>query len=411
MAIIHAVRSDSSSFDARLSYGGKTPGMVLQSSAANPPIYEADAGAIGGNRINMDRSAAIARAIVWNAHQLQAVSTSRAISVLIRCKLGVNSSTLGIWHRDSGGGLNWGANRLGIQVTSANNWVVYANNEYGQTAINGTSFGTQNVGTSNWVDLLFTWDGTTSANAAKFYIDATLLGQATATGALNSTFDWRVCPSIWLGGGYGCNNARMYVNEMVVWDSVISDPTSVTLTSGTGSLNGNSRTAFVDVTALDGLSYSFPTAAQIKTGVSYTNAGTAGTGTYDGSDRWSDPGITNVRSGTAYKANSTINNMTGTCAVPTAAQTKTGVSVDATTGTYTGSDRWSDPGVSYVANGRQYQADSLTNNRTGTYNPAPSAADIADAVWDEATSGHTTAGTFGLLIQKLLTVAKFLGLK
>ena len=38
-------------------------------------------------------------------------------------------------------------------------------------------------------------------------------------------------------------------------------------------------------------------------------------------------------------------------------------------------------------------------------------ADIADAVWDEVTSGHTTASTFGLLAQKLLTVAKFLGLK
>jgi hypothetical protein len=34
-----------------------------------------------------------------------------------------------------------------------------------------------------------------------------------------------------------------------------------------------------------------------------------------------------------------------------------------------------------------------------------------DAVWDEPTSGHTTNGTFGIFIQKLLTVAKFLGLK
>lgn len=36
---------------------------------------------------------------------------------------------------------------------------------------------------------------------------------------------------------------------------------------------------------------------------------------------------------------------------------------------------------------------------------------IADAVWDEAISGHTTAGTFGEWVQKkLLTVAKFIGL-
>lgn len=42
--------------------------------------------------------------------------------------------------------------------------------------------------------------------------------------------------------------------------------------------------------------------------------------------------------------------------------------------------------------------------------PAASTA-IANAVWDDATSGHTSAGTFGLLMTKLLTVAKFLGLK
>ena len=37
--------------------------------------------------------------------------------------------------------------------------------------------------------------------------------------------------------------------------------------------------------------------------------------------------------------------------------------------------------------------------------------DIADAVWDEAHADHATTGTFGKLVQKLLTVAKFLGLK
>lgn len=43
-------------------------------------------------------------------------------------------------------------------------------------------------------------------------------------------------------------------------------------------------------------------------------------------------------------------------------------------------------------------------------NIVPASA-VADAVWDEATSGHTTTGTFGKLMSKLLTVAKFTGLK
>lgn len=48
---------------------------------------------------------------------------------------------------------------------------------------------------------------------------------------------------------------------------------------------------------------------------------------------------------------------------------------------------------------------------TGTYT-APTAASIADAVWDELLADHTTASTFGAQVGgKLLTVAKFLGLK
>lgn len=38
-------------------------------------------------------------------------------------------------------------------------------------------------------------------------------------------------------------------------------------------------------------------------------------------------------------------------------------------------------------------------------------AEVADAVWDAVTSGHNDTGSFGALMQKLLTVAKFLGLK
>ena len=39
-------------------------------------------------------------------------------------------------------------------------------------------------------------------------------------------------------------------------------------------------------------------------------------------------------------------------------------------------------------------------------------ADVADAVWDEATAGHTDPLKFGGFVQsKLLTVSKFLGLK
>lgn len=37
--------------------------------------------------------------------------------------------------------------------------------------------------------------------------------------------------------------------------------------------------------------------------------------------------------------------------------------------------------------------------------------DVAGAVWDALLSSYTTSGSFGAFVQKLLTVAKFLGLK
>ena len=56
----------------------------------------------------------------------------------------------------------------------------------------------------------------------------------------------------------------------------------------------------------------WPTEAQTKTGVTFYQSDVLKTGTYDGSDRWTDPGESNVSNGVAYKANSTTNNKTGT---------------------------------------------------------------------------------------------------
>lgn len=343
MAIVHAVRSDNSSFEARFSWGGKSPGFPSQNSAVNTPLYEVDATAIGGNRINMDRSSAIYRYLQWNAMQIQTQSTSRAISILMRVKLGANSTALGIWSRD-GNNANWGANRLTFWVNASNQWQCFAANENGQTAVNNVNFGTQNVGTSNWVDLVLTWDGTTTSNAVKFYIDGVLLGQGTASAVLNSTFDWRICNVLGFGGNSSANNCRMYVNEMVVWDTVI-DPTSVTLTSGSGSLSGSTRTAFVEVSAFDALSTVDPGIASVKIGTGYTIKGVSLTGTYTGADRWTtipaayvsssfgsyianavtftgsfvspvsvDPGIANVVSGIGYTINDL--SLTGTLSIP-----------------------------------------------------------------------------------------------
>ena len=152
------------------------------------------------------------------------------------------------------------------------------------------------------------------------------------------------------------SSTRTKYGEFVLEEGLIT-PTSVALVSGTGSLNGASRTSYRNISAFEGGNYSDPGDTKVETGTSYIFAGVDKTGTYDGSNRWSDPGESNVLTGIQYKAN------------------------------------------------------SLTNNKTGTLNVVIDADDIATAVWDKAMSGHTTSGTFGLQIQKLLTLAKFLGLK
>lgn len=146
---------------------------------------------------------------------------------------------------------------------------------------------------------------------------------------------------------------------------------------------------------------------------------------------YSDPGVANVRLATAYKYNSSTNNRTGTARIPGVANVKTGFvydSSDSLTGTYDGSDRWTDPGDNNVRFATVYKANSTTNNKTGRQ-VSPSAANvlvgvgfdtdsatigtlsIANAVWNEPMSGHTTSGTYGLFIKTILTVVKFLGLK
>jgi hypothetical protein len=102
----------------------------------------------------------------------------------------------------------------------------------------------------------------------------------------------------------------------------------------------------------------------------------------------------------------------GTLDLPTAANVKIGVVFDGatTTGTYDGTDRHTSPIVSDVRILVEWKDNSLTNNKVGTM-VSPTAIEVANQVWDTTLSGHTTVGTFGAFIQKILTVAKFLGLK
>jgi hypothetical protein len=107
-------------------------------------------------------------------------------------------------------------------------------------------------------------------------------------------------------------------------------------------------------------------AANVKTGTSYVYEGTSTTGTYDGSDRWTSPSAGDLRSGIQLKSNSTSLNLTGTMVAPSLANTKIGVAGDGGTGTYDGSDRWTSPSAGDLRSGTQLKSNSTSLNLTGT---------------------------------------------
>jgi hypothetical protein len=317
MGIVFAVRGDS--FAARYSTGGKT-GINFSGGYS----VAADAGALSGSTI-LAAANNNAKILSWPARRN--TPNGRSISVLVRLKTGyagAPASSRPLFPILYSACARFMKIAVTHTVTSGNVTCVTSNESAGG-GVNGSAGAWSPASGSTFYDVVYTWDGTTTANAFKVYIDGVSLGNLTASAAFSASITNEWFQAIELGDGFQgiYQNATAY-DEIVIWDTVI-DPTSVALVSGTGSLNGASRTSLVDVASSDGSSYTDPGVANVKTGTAYTYAGASQTGTYDGSDRWTDPGESVVVSGVAYKANSTTNNKTGTFTTPTAAQIATEV--------------------------------------------------------------------------------------
>lgn len=65
------------------------------------------------------------------------------------------------------------------------------------------------------------------------------------------------------------------------------------------------------------------------------------------------------------------------------------------------------PAESDVRDGVVYASGTMTGNFVTTITPET----VADAVWNSLLTDHTTVGSYGVFVKKLLTVGKFLGLK
>lgn len=169
------------------------------------------------------------------------------------------------------------------------------------------------------VDLGVAWDGTTSANALKFYANGSLLEQQTPGTAL-PTARIGARQSIGIGQGNASAVSNYDLVECAVWDSVenLADASIA------------SRTAYISTTAGEG----FPAVSVVETGTTYYYMDQSRTGTYDGSNRWTALAEADVRVTIPYKSNSTSNNKTGLLNVPAEGDVESGVSYD--NGTKTG---------------------------------------------------------------------------
>jgi len=142
----------------------------------------------------------------------------------------------------SGGPFRLFINQYQLSINGAQQMTMNATNATGQVCLTSNIY-TWAPTTGVWYDMCVTWDGTTTANAVKFYIDAVNVANFTATRVLPNPVPFRAF--LCLGGGENINNTDSWCDEFA-WYNTVIDPTSVTFRdSTTGSLNGASRTKYL----------------------------------------------------------------------------------------------------------------------------------------------------------------------
>jgi hypothetical protein len=323
----------------------------------------------GGNYIDLVNSGSGRRSLAYVG--LDNFSRNGAFTVLIRIIpnfTGAPASTLSLFNVGPVDGNN--CQGIRAKITTGQKLNVVMGDGASSTAMNEDSTSNIPLTSGTPTDIWFTYTGTSGASS--FNMFAAQDGNSpTSIGSKNG--------GVTIGSGnrlitnvasimFGTDAFASYANhgiiECCIWDTV-----------ETPSSHGV-RTDFITASAFEGYNYT-------------------------------DPGIANVRSGTGYTHAGVAK--TGTAVIPSLANTKTGVAGDGGTGTYDGSDRWTSPLASQLLSGVQLKSNSTSNNLTGTLAAALTADEIADAVWDGLLTDHGVSGSFGERIQKLLKKSTFLG--
>lgn len=239
MAITFGLRGDS--FTPR--YNG-TGGPSYGLGGGTPATVETNASAIDSTVLFLANGGGLTQQhIAYNG--VGNWPSTRAVSVNISIDFPSLTGTQALFY--CGAPDSYGSLECYINTT---NILVRMTNELGQVGINNATFAHGGLSINTFYDITLTYTGDTTASGCEVFLDASSLGTATSSRSWDSPRD-DIHRHLGVGFGDIANNSYMELQEFTIWDSVI-DPTSVTLTSGSGSLNGASRTAYVDVAALDG---------------------------------------------------------------------------------------------------------------------------------------------------------------
>jgi len=273
MAIIFAVRGGS--FTPRFSNSGSQHQIYNVDSAPAPSIT-VDATVLGGSKLDFN-SEASGNSIAWPGWKN--FSTKKAFSILMRYQVnftGTPPQTRGMLLMDTffqfkefqfAIDSNGKFRPLIPKAGTGNNF----NSPVG-TFVNSFTSGDE-------VDIVIATDGL-SGNDLEFWSD----------GVQRDTFAWPAdndlnktegyFPSIQFGTERSSQRGLGDLVEVVIWDEKI-DPTNIPLVGGSGSLNGESRTAFVDAAAFGALSFTNLDVSDVRSGLAYTAAGIGKTGTLE----------------------------------------------------------------------------------------------------------------------------------
>lgn len=354
----------STSLTPWFSYEGRAPGIANESNGdTNPVVVEDSAlsGVFGGKLINFQPTAFNKKYLIYPGFRNAFGKGPMSVEIrLVPSWSGAPSQaqplfTWGLDNSGVGGAYGYIDTDGKLQLRRVSE---AGNNMFAFVDVEGLTF-VEDVPTT----IRITWDGTDTTNAAKLYQDGVLVAQ---TDGIYPGSSWDegngTAPVIRVGVAPFSFEPQWKLNEFNLWDSV--------------EVPAGAPAGFLDVPAFNGSVSTDPGEANVAQGTSYVIEGVAKEGTLVPTPASTDPGQANVRAGTNYTFEGAAK--TGQLVVPSLANTKVGVAGDGGTGTYDGSDRWSDPGQGNVSAGIEYKANSLTNNRTGTRNTVTN--EVGDAV-------------------------------